>query len=443
MQRTKAENDTVFAPASAVGGAIAAIRVSGPDAAQTERILSAHVTASPRKMLHTDILSGGEIIDDAMAVFYPAPRSYTGEDMAELYCHGGARTVSAVLGALSGIGFRPAEGGEFTRRAFLNGKMDLSQAEAVMDIITADAEQSLKSALRQLKGAVGAQLTGTETLLTDALSAIDAAIDYPDEAEEDALNALPAMLAEADDTLTALIETGRRNRVLRDGIRVGIFGRPNVGKSSLLNALTGEDRAIVTDIAGTTRDIIDVKTSFYGVPVRLIDTAGIRETDNVVERIGVDRARQVLADADIALVVLDGSASLTDEDGALLEETKGMPRVLIVNKDDLPQQAELPVTDGTAVPVSARTGEGIDTLKRRVYDLACPGGTDASAITNERHLNALSRSCAAVRSARRAVELDCVATDIRDALKCLGEITGSDVDENVIDRIFERFCVGK
>lgn len=443
MQRTQIQTDTVFAPASAVGGAIAVIRVSGPEAVRTEEILSASIGASPRTAFHTDVRFRGELLDDAMAVYFRAPRSYTGEDMVELYCHGGARTVSAVLGALSGIGFRPAEGGEFTRRAFLNGKMDLSQAEAVMDIITADAEQSLKAALRQLKGAVGAQLTGTETLLTDALSAIDAAIDYPDEAEEDALVTLPAVLGEAEETLRALIDNGRRNRVIRDGIRVGIFGRPNVGKSSLLNALTGEDRAIVTDIAGTTRDTIDVKTSFFGVPVRLIDTAGIRETDNPVERIGVDRARQVLSDADIALVVLDGSASLTEEDAALLGQTKGMPRVIIANKDDLPATLCLSAGEEAVLPVSAKTGDNVDALKRRVYELACPGGTDASAITNERQLNALARAHDAVVSAQGAEELDCVATDIRDALKCLGEITGSDVDETVIDRIFERFCVGK
>lgn len=433
----------MFAPASAIGGAIAVIRISGPDAKRTGQILSARITNEPRKVIRTDVVFDGETIDDAMAVFFPRPRSYTGEDMVELYCHGGARTVSEVLAALSGIGFRPAEGGEFTRRAFLNGKMDLAQAEAVMDIITADARQTLKAALRQLKGTISDQLATLETLLTDALSAIDAAIDYPDEAEEDVLDALPVMLGEAENGLATLIETGRKNHVIRDGIRTVILGRPNVGKSSLLNALTGEEHAIVTDIAGTTRDIIDVKTSFNGVPVRLIDTAGIRETEDAVERIGVERARKALTDADIALVVLDGSAALTEEDRLLISATENTPRILIRNKDDLPQAVPAEQEGEEMLSVSAVTGDGIDLLKQRVYDMACPGGADASAITNERHLNALSRCLAAVQSARRAEELDCVATDLRDALKCLGEITGSDVDETVIDRIFTRFCVGK
>ena len=439
------QTDTIFAPASAIGGAIAVIRVSGPDTENVEKLLKKRITAKPFTVQHTDMVSlNGEYLDDAMAVYYPAPRSYTGEHMAEIYCHGGARTVSGILAALSSLGFRPAEGGEFTRRAFLNGKMDLSQAEAVMDVINATAEQSLKAALRQLKGAVGEQLAETENLLTDALSAIDAAIDYPEEAEEDALLSVPKLLSAARRALETLLETGRHNRVLRDGIRVVILGRPNVGKSSLLNALTGEDRAIVTDIAGTTRDIIEARASLYGVPVRLIDTAGIRETDNPVERIGVERAKNALAEADIALVVLDGTVPPTEEDFALLRATRHMPRLLARNKADLPAQAALAAPEGEeALPVSALTGEGLETLKQRLFALACPTGADASAITNERHLNALSRCLDAVLAASGAAEWDCAATDIRDGLKCLGEITGSDVDETVIDRIFERFCVGK
>lgn len=432
--------DTIYAPSTAIGGAIAVLRVSGPRAKETARIFDRGFASEPGMMRFVRVQDDKEPIDDAMAVYFSAPASYTGEDMVEIDCHGGHQTVQRILGLLSGLGFRPAEGGEFTRRAFLNGKMDLAQAEAVMDIITADAEQSRKAALNQLHGSVSRAIHDVEDVLLDALSGIDAAIDYPDEAEEDCIARLPEQLGAGRSKAERLLADGRRGRVLRDGLRVVILGRPNTGKSSLMNALAGFERAIVTDIAGTTRDVLDERLSFDGVPVRLIDTAGIREATDRAEQIGVDRALDEMRRADVQLVLLDGSAPLTTEDETLIETTEnGIPRILVVNKCDLPRQTDY----AGAISISAKTGQGLEELKREVLRLAAPQDADCNAITSERHLHALEQACAALCSAEQAEELDCKATDIRAALQALGSITGTDVDATVIDRIFERFCVGK
>ena len=432
--------DTIYAPSSAIGGAIAIIRISGNEASRVRELLEHDPTAHPRELTHAKLVVRGELIDECMAVYFPAPRSYTGEDMIELNLHGGMQTVQRALGALASLGFRPADAGEFTKRAFLNGKMDLSAAEAVMDVINADAEQSLKSALAQLQGSIKREITSVEDLLTDALSGIDAAIDYPDEAEADTIEALPESLTMAIARVDTMIAQARRGRVLRDGLQVAIVGRPNVGKSSLMNAILGNDRAIVTAIAGTTRDIIDEKLSMDGVPVRLIDTAGIREASDEAERIGVDRAREALLRADVVCLVLDASVSLTEADQALLEETQASTRIVLLNKSDLPQKCAYA---GKAIRVSAKTGEGLRELQNAILALAAPENVDGATITNERHIRALELALASLRDATTADELDCAATDVKNALHHLGSITGTDVDASVIDRIFERFCVGK
>ena len=430
--------DTVFAPSSAIGGAIAVIRISGDRSrAIAEQLLDKPVWETPARMRHTRILLNGDVIDDCMAVFFAAPKSYTGEDMLELHCHGGMTTVRLVLSALSAAGGVPAGPGEFTRRAFLNGRMDLSEAEAVMDVINAQAESSLRSALSQLSGSVSRRVCAVEEALLDARSAIEAAIDYPDEAEESAYATLPEVLKKAGKTLTALLEEGRKARVLRDGLKIVILGRPNVGKSSLLNALLGEDRAIVTAAAGTTRDVLDERLSIGGVPVRLIDTAGLRDASDEAERIGVDRAKKALETADVVLLVLDGSEDMTPEDKALMKETAGKTRIVIANKCDLGTR----IPD--ALPLSCKTGEGIETLWERIAKIAEPALQSTEAITNERHLLALEQALDAIAHAEGQTELDCIATDLTEALHRLGSITGTDVDAEVIDRIFAHFCVGK
>ena len=439
-QLEKTMEDTIYAPSSAIGGAIVIIRVSGPDAEKTKELLDRDPSLRSRELVHAHLKHNGEIIDECMAVYFPAPGSYTGEHMMELNVHGGMQTVQRVLSALASLGFRPADCGEFTKRAFLNGKMDLSAAEAVMDVINADAEQSLKSALAQLQGSVKREIASVENLLTDALSGIDAAIDYPDEAEADTLEDLPTSLATALARVDAMIAQGRRGRVLRDGLKVAIIGRPNVGKSSLMNALLGSDRAIVTATAGTTRDVIDERISFDGVPVRLIDTAGIREANDEAEKIGVDRARDAFRQADVVCLVLDASVSMTEQDETLLRETLDSTRIIVLNKSDLPLACDY---EGEAIRVSAKTGDGLDALKKEILALAAPERSDGATITNERHIRALEFAHAALRDAAMSDELDCAATDVKNALHHLGSITGTDVDAKVIDRIFERFCVGK
>ena len=430
--------DTIYAPSTAVGGAIALIRVSGPLCPVIAReMLDRDVTKAPRMMRFVHMQDGNAVLDDGMACFLPGPGTYTGEDMLELSCHGGSRTVARLLERLSKTGARPAEPGEFTKRAFLNGKMDLSEAEAVMDVVSARAEESLKAALDQLHGKLKERIVAVEELLLDSLSAIDAAVDYPDEVEEDVSLALPESLNRAKREIDALIAEGRQGRVLREGVYVALVGRPNVGKSSLLNALIGADRAIVTELPGTTRDTLDEETAFFGVPVRLVDTAGIRESQDVVEQIGIDRAKTALDRADVALLLLDGTQTLTEEDEQLLTLTEGKTRLILRSKGDL-----LQTEDGFGdLTISAKTGEGLEELKRRIVALS--GAREGAAITNERHIKALENAAAALQHAGQVSELTLVATDIRDALHHLGAITGRDVDGELIDRIFARFCVGK
>ena len=430
--------DTIYAPSTAVGGAIALVRVSGPLCADIAKgMLDRDVTKAPRMMRFVHMQDGNAVLDDGMACFLPGPGTYTGEDMLELSCHGGSRTVARLLERLSKTGARPAEPGEFTKRAFLNGKMDLSEAEAVMDVVSAREEESLKAALDQLHGKLKERIVAVEELLLDSLSAIDAAVDYPDEVEEDVSLALPESLNRAKREIDALIAEGRQGRVLREGVYVALVGRPNVGKSSLLNALIGADRAIVTDLPGTTRDTLDEETAFFGVPVRLVDTAGIRESQDVVEQIGIERAKTALDRADVAVLLLDGTQTLTEEDEQLLALTEGKTRLILRSKGDL-----LQTEDGFGdLTISAKTGEGLEELKRRIVALS--GAREGAAITNERHIKALENAAAALQHAGQVSELTLVATDIRDALHHLGAITGRDVDGELIDRIFARFCVGK
>lgn len=439
-------NDTIFAPSTAIGGAIAVIRISGPESDTVARTLL-QKRLSPRRMTYALLQDGSETLDACMAVWFPAPHSYTGEDMLELHCHGGIQTFRRVSEALLALHLRPAEGGEFTKRAFLNGKMDLTQAEAVMDVINAQADASLKSALHQLGGGVGRQIASIEDQLLNIRSAIEAAIDYPDEMEEEVTDRLPLQLNAILQKIEILLEHAQHGRFLREGIRVVILGKPNVGKSSLFNALLGEDRAIVTGIAGTTRDVLDERVTWDGVSVRLLDTAGLREAADEAESIGIDRARQALKYADLLLIVLDGSNPLSEEDQKLLFETAELNRLIVLNKCDRPIAKET-VTyckqqNINGMKISCKSGEGIQALRERIISIAEPERMDTTCITNLRHIRALERARSSILQAKVQTDLDCIGTELHEASHQLGTITGTDVDEKLLDRIFENFCVGK
>ncbi len=436
--------DTIFAFATPLGGALAVLRVSGKAAPLIlKRIFGGECLSSPRKICFGRIKSeSGETIDECMAVFFAAPKSYTGEDMAELYLHGGTAVCQRAAAEIEATGLgRVADPGEFTRRAFLNGKMPLSHAEAVMDVINAQTGLAAKAAEEQLEGKLHARIIALEDKLRNALSGLDAAIDYPEELEEDVESGLPGILEELRKEISALIDNGERSRILREGARVVICGRPNVGKSSLLNALLNKERAIVTSLAGTTRDILEEDADFCGVPVRLYDTAGIRRGEDEAERIGVERAKAALEKADLLLVALDASAELSDEDKRLLSSTGDRERIVLLCKSDLPELLKKESLPEGAMIVSAKTGEGINELKRAVAGRLSCG--ESAIVTNSRHISALKRAQKALLQAEAAEDMDCKATDLREALLSLGEISGNAVDESVIENIFSSFCVGK
>ena len=448
-------SDTIAAIATgAVLSAIGVIRVSGPETlAVIDRVFSplAGRPMSERedRRLILGRLSGadGGLLDVCLCTVSRGPGSYTGEDTAELQCHGSPTVLRHGLESLFAAGARQAKAGEFTRRAFLNGRMDLTQAEAVVDLIDALTPRAAQNAAAQLDGAVTRRTDDIYDSLTAICSHYHAVLDYPDEdIDPFALTDYRRTLAGAEERLARLHATFRRGSVLKNGVLCAILGRPNAGKSSLLNALVGYERAIVTDIPGTTRDTIEEKAVLGGVLLRLTDTAGLRSTEDPVERIGVERARQSVRSAALAIAVLDGSQPLTPEDLAVLEEARQAERRLIVrSKADLPAAW----TREDAIPVSAVTGEGLDALEGAVSalfppDEAVPAG---ELLTNPRQAEAVGRALDYVRAAMGAMDAgvtpDAVLTEIEGALTALGELSGRVVREDITNGIFARFCVGK
>ena len=444
--------------------AIGVLRVSGPEAlAAADRVFrpldGRKLSDHPRRqmVLGTLLDEGGQVIDRCLAVTFAAGHSYTGEDSAEFHCHGSPVVLAEGLRALFAAGVRQAGRGEFTKRAFLNGRMDLTAAEAVIDLIEAETAQAARNAVEQLGGSLRRRVEGIYDKLLEVVSRFYAVVDYPDEDIEDAgREEIDAALAEAEASLRALLATANRGRVLRSGVPAAIVGRPNVGKSSLLNALVGYDRAIVTDVAGTTRDTVEEKAVVGGVLLRLIDTAGIRESTDQVERLGVDRSRQAMAQAQLVLAVLDGSRPVSAEDLEVLREIGAeTPWLLIWSKADLwPESAPpaLPLeglpAPAAVIPLSARTGAGLEDLASAVEKLFPAGeATPGQILTNARQEEAVSRALAAVSRAREALAAgltpDAALTDGEEALSALGELTGRTVREDMVERIFERFCVGK
>lgn len=393
----------------------------------------------------------GRVIDEAMAVYCRAPHSYTGEDTVELQCHGSPAMLASGLEALLAAGARQALPGEFTRRAFLNGQLDLTQAEAVIDLIDAETAEAAANAAGQLGGALLRKIDPVYNELRDLCSHFHAVLDYPDEDIEDfGLEELAQTLHRADGAVSALLATYERGKFLKQGVKTVLLGRPNAGKSSLFNALAGYDRVIVTDIAGTTRDTVEEPVRLGGVLLRLTDTAGIREADDRIEAMGVERSEQAARDAQLAIFVCDASRPLSEEDRRAMQAALEAPEQLaVLNKSDLPAcvtAEELPFAD--VFSVSAATGAGLDALTAELTRrYGAQGGCDGSLVTNPRQFGALRRAKDALARGETALRggmtPDAVLTDVEQAMQALGEVTGRTVREDITDRIFERFCVGK
>ena len=454
-------NDTIAAIATAqVPSAIGILRLSGPDTCAILDGVFCPKNGKPmsaqdgRNMVYGTLLdSAGRVIDNALCVLFRAPNSYTGEDCAEIHCHGSPIVLNEGLTSLFSKGARQAAGGEFTRRAFLNGRMDLIQAEAVVDLIDAETAEAARNAVGQLSGTLSRTVDEIYEALMAVVSRFYAVVDYPDEDIEDLQRAeLLDTLRRSENKLQELLATFSRGKLLKSGVPTVILGKPNAGKSSLLNALLGYERAIVTDVAGTTRDTVEEKVRLDHVLLRLIDTAGIRETADSVEKIGVERSRIAAGKASLALLVLDGSAPLDAEDESAIAVAEGVANlVVIVNKADLPRRIDVGALADrfdNVISLSAKTGEGITTLTDHITSLY-PAGSAAQGelLTNARQADAVSRAWNAVREARSALRIgmtpDVVLSDVENALSALGELNGKSLREDLVATIFSRFCVGK
>lgn len=457
------EFDTIAAIATALGeGSVGMIRVSGPDSVQIADSIFKSKKRLQEAETHTlhygHIVDPGseDVVDEVLVALMRSPRSYTKEDVVEIHCHGGIVVVQRVLQIVLAAGARLAEPGEFTKRAFLNGRIDLSQAEAVIDLIRSKTDSSMKLALKQVEGYLGNKIRKLRQKLIELLAHIEVTIDYPEhDVEEVAVRHILKQGTEAVEEISEMLEGARTGRILREGIRTVIIGKPNVGKSSLLNALSKTDRAIVTDIPGTTRDILEEQISVRGIPLQIVDTAGIRETEDVVERIGVERSRSALEDADLVLFMLDASRELADTDRDLLRHVKGKPALILLNKLDLPRKISADsirelASGALIIEMSVKEGQGIARLEQEVERMFLSGGIEgkeAAYVSNARHIALLEKSKRqleeAIQSAESGMTLDLVAVEIRDAWETLGEVIGEAVGEDLLDQIFSQFCLGK
>jgi len=449
--------DTIVAPATPPGeGGVAIIRISGPGAeAALGRVFRPHSASFPLSTHHLylgDLLSSdNQKIDEVLAVIMRAPRSYTGDDVVEIHCHGSRLVVRQILDTMIQFQVRLAEPGEFTLRAFLNGRLDLSQAEAVIDLIQANSEQAGRVALSQMEGDLSREILSLREPLLQQLSLIEAYIDFPEEdlPSDDELLVLDPLrqVLQRIDTLCASFDQGR---ILRDGLAVLILGRPNVGKSSLLNILVGESRAIVTDTPGTTRDLLEERINLGGVELRLIDTAGIRTSDDPIEREGVRRARDKIELADLVLLLIDGSCPLSPEDRDLLELCSEKPLLVVRTKSDLGLLPMPPdFTSLTCLSISAHEGSGIDLLQESILNHClsdAAASSESLVICDRRHLAALVDTACSLRRFFESwgmVSLDLLALELREALDALGRVTGETTPDEVLNAIFSRFCIGK
>lgn len=457
------ETDTITAISTPIGeGAISIVRLSGPDAIEiTSKVYKGKdlIKVDSHTIHYGKIIDPetNEVAEEVMVTIMRGPKTFTREDVVEINCHGGLVSVNRVLEIVLSQGARLADPGEFTKRAFLNGRIDLSQAEAVMDLIRAKTDKAMNVALKQMDGRLSALIKKYRQSLLETVAHVEVNIDYPeyDDVEEMSHEMMRQKTKEVHAEIEELLSVAKQGKILREGIATAIIGRPNVGKSSLLNALVQENKAIVTDIPGTTRDIIEEYVNVRGIPLRLVDTAGIRDTEDIVERIGVERSRQALKEADLILFVLNYNEVLSEEDLRLFEAVQGLEYIVIVNKTDLEQKLNMDqvkemVGDKKIVTTSLLKEEGIDQLESAIASSFFAGDIDTGDLTyvsNVRHIQLLRQAKQALEDAMNSLEmgmpLDIVQIDVTRTWEFLGEIIGDTASDSLIDQLFSQFCLGK
>ena len=453
------EFDTIAAISTPLGeGAIGIVRLSGTDSfAIAQRIFKgkdlASVASHTLNYGHIVDPDKNEILDEVMVGAMRSPKTFTREDIIEINTHGGIAVTNEILQLVIREGARLAEPGEFTKRAFLNGRVDLTQAEAVMDIIRAKTDKAMNIAVKQLDGSLSDLINNTRQDILNTLAQVEVNIDYPeyDDVEEATTEIIREKTSEFEALLTNLLKTARRGKILREGISTAIIGRPNVGKSSLLNNLLREEKAIVTDIEGTTRDVIEEYVNINGVPLKLVDTAGIRETEDIVEQIGVERSKKALKEADLVLLVLNASEPLTDQDRQLLEISQDSNRIILLNKVDLPEKIEIDQLPEDHIKISVLKNQNIDQIEDRINALFFENAglveQDATYLSNARHISLIEKAVESLQAVNEGLALgmpvDLLQVDLTRTWEILGEITGDAAPDELITQLFSQFCLGK
>lgn len=458
MSITK-EFDTITAISTPLGeGAIGIVRLSGTEAlAIAKKVFKGKdleaVASHTINYGHILDPEKNEILDEVMVTVMKEPKTFTREDVVEINTHGGIAVTNEILQLLIKNGARMAEPGEFTKRAFLNGRVDLTQAEAVMDIIRAKTDKAMNIAIKQLDGSLKELINSTRQEILNTLAQVEVNIDYPeyDDVEEMTTALMCEKTQEFQNLLEQLLRTAKRGKILREGLSTAIIGRPNVGKSSLLNNLLREEKAIVTDIAGTTRDVIEEYVNIKGVPLKLVDTAGIRDTDDIVEKIGVERSKKALNEADLVLLVLNASEPLTEQDRVLLDLSKESNRIILLNKTDLPQAIEKDQIPEDYIEISVLKNENIDQIEDRINDLFFENAglveQDATYLSNARHISLIEQAVQSLQAVNEGLEMgmpvDLLQVDLTRTWEILGEITGDAAPDELITQLFSQFCLGK
>lgn len=458
------QQDTIAALVTAVGeSSVGIIRISGPQAVSVAEKI--YLGSSDLQTAQSHTIHYGYVydwrqqkkIDEALFLLMRGPRSFTGEDVVEVQCHGGMVILKQVLQLILLSGARLAEAGEYSKRAFLNGRLDLAQAESIMDIVQAKTERGVDLALSQLQGTLSVMVKALRADLLELIAFIQADIDYPDDdIERLTAQQFAERVSALQGQVEAVLQNAQKGKMIRDGLRVVIAGKPNVGKSSLLNALLGQERAIVTDIPGTTRDVIEEYINLNGIPLKIVDTAGIRKTDNIVEQIGVDKAQQFVRNADLVLYVIDGVQGLTEQDKKLMADLQNQPVIYLLNKSDLGisdavrQQVFDAIGHEPMLEISAQEKNGLEQLEQKINDLFFSGTLEVSnqiLVTNVRHIQILEESLSHLAGFLNGLELglsvDFLVIDLQNAWEKLGKITGETVEDDLLDQIFSKFCLGK